>query len=180
MRVTPSTAWMREAASRPSCRLRRDAFTLPRDRADARPEENQPSEAGGRVGVCPGLLRRPPSSESHGGAHSSSRLAPLPPTQASQRRTSRLMSAHVPPQDPIGTVAPTRQPNRPRRCEAWLLAGCWQQSDDALWEAAVLGAARSGRTYVDPQPQILDWEVLPTGGIAGLAAGGRWWRCALG
>jgi len=65
VRVTPSTAWMREAASRPSCRLRRDASTLPRDRVDARPEANQPSEAGGRVGVCPGLRRRPPSSESH-------------------------------------------------------------------------------------------------------------------
>ena len=37
------------------------------------------SEAGGRVGVGPGLLRRPPSSESHG-AHSSSRLAPMTPT----------------------------------------------------------------------------------------------------
>src|SRR5829696_2145503 len=30
VRVTPSTAWIREATSRPSCRLRRDAFTLPR------------------------------------------------------------------------------------------------------------------------------------------------------
>jgi hypothetical protein len=51
---------------------------------DAGSEENHSSEAGGRVGVCPGLLRRPPSSESHGGAHSSSRLAPLIPTQTSQ------------------------------------------------------------------------------------------------
>jgi hypothetical protein len=67
------------------------------NQVDARPEENHPSEAGGRVGVCPGLLRRPPSSESHGGAHSSSRLAPMTPTQASQRRTSRLVSVCVAP-----------------------------------------------------------------------------------
>jgi hypothetical protein len=78
----------------------------------ARSEREPASEAGGRVGVGPGLLRRPPSSESHGGAHSSSRLAPTTSTQASQRRTSPLVSARVPPQDPLGTAAPTRQPNR--------------------------------------------------------------------
>ena len=52
--------------------------------ADVRSEREPASEAGGRVGVGPGLLRRPPSSESHGGAHSSSRLAPTTSTQSSQ------------------------------------------------------------------------------------------------
>jgi hypothetical protein len=43
----------------------------------------QPGVAHAEVGGS-GLHGRPPSSESHGGAHSSSRLAPMTPTQASQ------------------------------------------------------------------------------------------------
>src|SRR5829696_4743399 len=55
----------------------------------ARSEREPASEAGGRVGVGPGLLRRPPSSESHGGAHSSSRLAPTTPTHSSSDEPHR-------------------------------------------------------------------------------------------
>jgi hypothetical protein len=59
----------------------RKTATIPRGAPRERRCHTRPaSEAGGRVGVGPGLLRRPPSSESHGGAHSSSRLAPMPPT----------------------------------------------------------------------------------------------------
>jgi hypothetical protein len=42
------------------------------------------SEAGGRVGVCPGLYDGPHRRSLTGGAHSSSRLAPHEPTQPSR------------------------------------------------------------------------------------------------
>jgi hypothetical protein len=79
--------------------------------ADARSEREPASEGGGRVGVGPGLLRRPPSSESHGGAHSSSRLAPTTPTHSSSDEPHRWCRAS-PPEGPPETVVPTRQPSR--------------------------------------------------------------------
>jgi hypothetical protein len=72
----------------------------------ARSEREPASEAGGRVGVGPGLLRRPPSSESHGGAHSSSRLAPTTPTHSSSDEPLPLVSAGPRPTTPPGTVVP--------------------------------------------------------------------------
>ena len=71
----------------------------------ARSEREPASEAGGRGGVGPGLLRRPPSSES--------RRRPLlvPPRSHDpypflQRRTSPLVSAGPRPTTPPGTVVP--------------------------------------------------------------------------
>jgi hypothetical protein len=102
--VTPNQA--QPAQGRPSL-PQQTAHSL---RQRAYPKEPA-SEAGGRVGVGPGLLRRPPSSESHGGAHSSSRLAPTTPTHSSSDEPHRWCRAS-PPEGPPETVVPTRQPSR--------------------------------------------------------------------
>ena len=84
-------------AARSEAHLAARPLPFPQEPTPGTRSEREPaSEAGGRVGVGPGLLRRPPSSESHGGAHSSSRLAPTTPTKSSQRRTSPLVSARPP------------------------------------------------------------------------------------
>jgi hypothetical protein len=79
---TPTCHHHEPPRRRPETTLRaRVPRRSPRGDAELR-SRRAASEAGGRVGVGPGLLRRPPSSESHGGAHSSSRLAPATPTQS--------------------------------------------------------------------------------------------------
>jgi hypothetical protein len=92
--VTPNQA--QPAQGRPSL-PQQTAHSL---RQRAYPKEPA-SEAGGRVGVGPGLLRRPPSSESHGGAHSSSRLAPMTPTpDVPAMNLPAGARAHSPPTGP--------------------------------------------------------------------------------
>ena len=77
----------------------------------ARSEREPASEAGGRVGVCPGLLRRPPSSESHGGAHSSFASLPRPlPIPPATNLTAGVRGS--PPDDPTRDGGPTRQSSR--------------------------------------------------------------------
>jgi hypothetical protein len=66
--VTVAVTAAKNADARINNRAKRPAacrFHSSRDHAGARSERKPSSEAGGRVGVCPGLLRRPPSSESH-------------------------------------------------------------------------------------------------------------------
>jgi hypothetical protein len=63
----------------------------PRGHAGMRSNRKPASEAGGRVGVCPGLLRRPPPSESH-------RRRPLlvPPRSPAPYPVVRVMKTSLP------------------------------------------------------------------------------------
>jgi len=56
----------------------------PRGHASMHSNRNLASEAGGRVGVCPGLYDNPHRRSLTGSAHSSSRLAPIRFTQSSR------------------------------------------------------------------------------------------------
>src|SRR5215208_5906839 len=55
------------------------AAPLPQGARQWRSEREPASEAGGRVGVCPGLYDNPHRRSLTGGARSSSRLAPIAP-----------------------------------------------------------------------------------------------------
>jgi len=120
-------------AARTAARLFHDHFyrgegavaPLPRGARRWRSERESASEAGGRVGVCPGLYDNPHRRSLTGGAHSSSRLAPMTLTPLSRCRTSRLVSACI--RARVGPPPRQLRPWRtPRRCLFMLGATPWR------------------------------------------------------
>jgi hypothetical protein len=84
------------------------------------PPQAPASEAGGRVGVDPGLPRRPPSSESHRWRPLLVPPRSLEPYPSRPSNEPHCLCRRASAQDCTGTVRPIRQPSRRRRARRTL------------------------------------------------------------